>query len=715
MKKLTTVVVTLMLVLSGCTTTQTTNKTTEMTGSTDTITQTLEPITPYVDWTEDATIITLNNDEINVEGSGAVTQQEADIYIRTSGTYIFSGDYTAGAIIVDQEDDGVVRLILNDASIETNQPAAIQIEQADETILSVAPETDNTLISTATTKDDELTAVLFSRDDLIINGSGYLTIETSSNDGITSRDDLLITEVTLDVTAPDDGIVGRDMTYITNSILTVQSGGDGIKTTNEEDNKGDITILSTDMTIESESDAIQSIASLYVEEGNYTLTSGGGAPETIVETNNPMMGNVGGPLDITTFVEQLIEANDFDEALTEALREAESMDDLRKILEENGETLTAMPGDRGERPERGEGENGQMTPPDGMQGENGQMAPPDGMQGENGQMAPPDGMQGEDGQMTPPNEMEGDTTDDETMDETSDDTPSTKGLKAENTLVIASGTFTINSLDDAIHSNNEIQIDGGTIVLSSGDDGIHGDNILTINGGDLTVEKSYEGIEANIVTIHDGSLNITSTDDGMNAGTGASSGETGYLAIHGGDITIDASGDGIDSNTTIQMTGGTVIINGTETGPDGAIDYDETFNMSGGILVAAGSSEMAQSPSDSSSQSSIVYQFDQSTTESIALTDDSGQFILGFTPTKSYQTIVVSSPLLETDKTFTCHTAVDVDGEAVNGLVTDGVITASTELDFTLTDTLTYLTASGVSSTPLTESGFGGRPNRSPQ
>jgi hypothetical protein len=296
---------------------------------------------------------------------------------------------------------------------------------------------------------------------------------------------------------------------------------------------------------------------------------------------------------------------------------------------------------------------------------------------------------------------------------TSNDTSSTKGLKAENTLVIASGTFTINSLDDAIHSNNDLQIDGGTVVLSSGDDGIHADNVLTINGGELTVEKSYEGIEANIITIHDGSLNITSTDDGMNAGTGASNGETGYLAIHGGDITIDASGDGIDSNTTVDMTGGTVIVNGPVDGGNGALDYDETFTISGGTLIAAGSSGMAQSPSDNSSQPSIVYQFDQSTTEAIALTDDSGQFILGFTPTKSYQTIVVSSPLLETDTTLTWHTAVEIDGEAVNGLFTEGVITTSTELDFTLSDSLTYLTPSGVSSTPLTESGFGGRPNRS--
>lgn len=667
MKILTTVVLTLILLLSGCTTTHTTN---------ETITQALETITPFVDWTDDATIITLNNDAINVEGHGAVTQQAGDIYIRTSGTYVFSGDYTQGSIIVDQEDDGIVRLVLSDASIKTNRPAAIHIEQADETILSVAPETDNTLISTATTKDDELTAALFSRDNLTINGSGRLIIETSSNDGITSRDDLLITEVTLDITAADDGIVGRDMTYITNSTLTLHVEGDGIKTTNEADNKGDITILSSDMTIEAKSDAIQSIASLYVEDGNYTLTSGGGAPETIALTNNHMMDNFAGPLDITTFVEQLIAENDFNDTLIEALLGAKSMDDLRKILEDNGQAFNAMPGDRGERPK--------------------------GMQGEDKQMAPPEGMQG-------------DTPDAETVDKTSGDTPSTKGLKAEKDIVIASGTFNINSLDDALHSNKDIQIDNGTFILSSGDDGIHADEVLTINGGAITIEKSYEGIEANIVTIHDGSINITSTDDGMNAGIGASSGETGYLAIHGGDITIDASGDGIDSNSTIEMTGGTVIVNGPIDGGNGALDYDETFHISGGILIAAGSSAMAQSPSDDSSQPSVIYQFDQPTTESISLTDDSGQFILGFTPTKSYQTIVVSSPLLETDKTVTWHTTVDLDGEAVNGLITNGVITTSTELNFTLTDTLTYLTPSGVSSTPLTESGFGRRPNRPAQ
>ncbi|WP_062319596.1 carbohydrate-binding domain-containing protein [Halolactibacillus sp. JCM 19043] len=159
MRKLMMLAITLILFLSGCMAEETTNEI-----ATETITKPLEAITTYSDWTDEATMVTLNDRTISVEGDGAITQQDADIYIRTSGTYVFSGEYNAGAIIVDQEDDGVVRLVLNGASIETDQPTAIHIEQADETILSVAPETDNTLISTATTKDEDLTAVLFSRE-----------------------------------------------------------------------------------------------------------------------------------------------------------------------------------------------------------------------------------------------------------------------------------------------------------------------------------------------------------------------------------------------------------------------------------------------------------------------------------------------------------------------------------------------------------------------
>ncbi len=50
------------------------------------------------------------------------------------------------------------------------------------------------------------------------------------------------------------------------------------------------------------------------------------------------------------------------------------------------------------------------------------------------------------------------------------------------------------------------------------------------------------------------------------------------------------------------MAGGTVLVNGPTNDGNGSLDYDGTFDISGGILVATGSSGMAQMPSDSSSQ-----------------------------------------------------------------------------------------------------------------
>lgn len=172
-------------------------------------------------------------------------------------------------------------------------------------------------------------------------------------------------------------------------------------------------------------------------------------------------------------------------------------------------------------------------------------------------------------------------------------------------------------------------INDGTLNLSSGDDGIHADTELIINKGTIAVLHSYEGLEGATVTINNGDISVLSTDDGVNAAGGNSETETEngqfgadtfsepnaggdsskYIEINGGTIYVDAAGDGLDSNGDIRMTAGTVVVNGPTDDGNGALDYDGTFTMDGGTFVASGSSGMAMSSSDGSSQAALSLYF----------------------------------------------------------------------------------------------------------
>ena len=97
---------------------------------------------------------------------------------------------------------------------------------------------------------------------------------------------------------------------------------------------------------------------------------------------------------------------------------------------------------------------------------------------------------------------------------------SRKGLKAGSNLSITGGTVTVDSCDDAIHSNGDVFIKNGTLDIKAGDDGIHADSALSVSGGSITISQSYEGFEAIAVDISGGVIDITSSDDGINAAGG---------------------------------------------------------------------------------------------------------------------------------------------------------------------------------------------------
>ena len=264
---------------------------------------------------------------------------------------------------------------------------------------------------------------------------------------------------------------------------------------------------------------------------------------------------------------------------------------------------------------------------------------------------------------------------------------SIKGIKAGVDITVTGGNITVNSEDDAIHTNSSIQIDGGRFNIASGDDGIHADTKLEINGGEIDITQSYEGIESLDITINDGDIKIAASDDGINAaggndgssmggrpGMNSFSASTGSVSINGGDIYVNAYGDGLDSNGSVTMTGGEVYIDGPENDGNGALDYDSTFNMTGGILVAAGSSGMLQTVSQSSSQNCITVvtsSYKNGGTEFV-LKNSSEAEVISYTPSKRYNSIIVCTPDIKSGEKYTAY----FDGNAEGSVEVTSVLSS---------------------------------------
>lgn len=252
-----------------------------------------------------------------------------------------------------------------------------------------------------------------------------------------------------------------------------------------------------------------------------------------------------------------------------------------------------------------------------------------------------------------------------------------QGLSGKDSVRIADGTFEITSGGDAIHSENEedenkgfVYVADGTFTLNADDDGIHADNAVYVADGTITISQCYEGIEGQTVTISGGKIDITSSDDGLNAAGGNDSSndngpgggdpfsadEDAYINISGGEITIDASGDGIDSNGDLNVSGGTIYVTGPTNDGDSALDYDGTATITGGTVVAAGMSGMAQNFGEDSSQGSMLINLDDTQSGEITLTDADGNELISFTPSREYNSVVISCADLEEGATYTLNT-----------------------------------------------------------
>ncbi len=241
-----------------------------------------------------ATVITLNGNETSVSGDGAAVNG-SDVLIQSGGTYTVRGTSADSRIVVDAADADVT-LVLDGAQITSAQSSAIYVYSAGQATVYAKEGTQSSLTdgenyaytdAYASEADEEPNACLYSKADLILAGSGELTVNGRANNGVTGNDTLQITDLTLTVNAANNGVTGKDSLTIQGADLTVTAGGDGIRATNDQDESlGTVTVNQAALTITAVEDGIQAQTALSLTDTTASVTTGGGSGATIGENDS---------------------------------------------------------------------------------------------------------------------------------------------------------------------------------------------------------------------------------------------------------------------------------------------------------------------------------------------------------------------------------------------------------------------------------------------
>ena len=525
--------------------------------------------------------------------------------------YSISGTFR-GNIIIDVGDSYKFDLELHGLSLVCNSINPITVKSGDEVSIKAKKDTKNYIYdmrSAIDSTDETLySGAIHSDVDLEIGGKGALTVVSENNNGIHSKDDLQVKNLTLFVACIDNALKGNDSVEIEGGNTTlIASGGDCIKTTNsdvseKEKQRGTISIVGGTHTLYAACDGIDAaynatvddsttVLNIYTDKySNYSkeVTANSSDTNYIRFTSNKYYYSVKYYNSDTDYVWVNAEYHSkvsggrtsyyyyyypkmpnyakqqffIYEKESQRGQEEECLVHSDYLTPNSGSDTFALTQSYNSLSYQWTNYTTKIQ------------------EGGFGGMGGPGGFGG----MGDGNSDKGDH--------------STKGIKAANEIVISAGTVNIKSYDDAIHANNDtalengasplgnVTVNGGNITVYSNDDGLHADGTLSIQAGTVSVTNAYEGLEGTQVNISGGYVSVNSKDDGINATTTSGT----AITISGGTVYIYCTGDGIDSNSRtagvgIVFSGGkTVVI--SNSGMNSALDTENGYTYTAGSVVA---------------------------------------------------------------------------------------------------------------------------------
>lgn len=226
-----------------------------------------------------------------------------NVSITKEGVYVISGSAKEVTITVDAADDAKVQLVLDSISVTNTDSPVIYVKNADKVF--VTTQGDNSFSVTGSFTADGSTntdAVIFSKDDLVLNGTGTLTISSTDN-GISCKDDIKITGGTINIDCTSDAIEANDSINIAAGTINIIGKKDGLHAEDSDDNtKGSIYICGGTLTINASDDAIHAETVAQIDDGTFDLTAAEGIEATYIQIN-------GGTLNISASDDGINAAN----------------------------------------------------------------------------------------------------------------------------------------------------------------------------------------------------------------------------------------------------------------------------------------------------------------------------------------------------------------------------------------------------------------------
>ena len=275
--------------------------------------------------------------------------------------------------------------------------------------------------------------------------------------------------------------------------------------------------------------------------------------------------------------------------------------------------------------------------------------------------------------------------------------------------------LSIAATEDGVDAGNELTIKGGTITVSQSEEGLEA-RVIRQLGGDVTIKSSDDGVNASAGSSSkpsgtsttskttDASATSNSADTSSSASQATTDSAAGSQAdqankdknatppsppagqaqpqggqppqngqgpggmppggqeesdpslqiiLEGGTLTVDAEGDGIDSNGTVTISGGSLVVNGSVQGGNGPLDAAGDITITGGTVWALGTSDMLQGFAQGSTQASITANIAGTAGQTLIILDANGKEVARQTASKDFQAIIMSSGDLVDGQTYT--------------------------------------------------------------